>query len=86
MSKQETNASKIDDFEKALGELEALVQQLEKGDLSLEDSLKQFERGVKLARGCQTALKEAELTVRKLIEENGQATLQDLDAAGDSTE
>ncbi|MGB1580618.1 MAG: exodeoxyribonuclease VII small subunit [Nevskiales bacterium] len=83
MSKQNstetTSSDRVEDFEQALGQLEALVQQLEAGELSLEDSLKQFEQGVKLARGCQAALKEAELKVRKLIEENGQTRLEDLD-------
>ncbi|MDX1497706.1 MAG: exodeoxyribonuclease VII small subunit [Salinisphaeraceae bacterium] len=83
MTKQATQKGaaidRIDDFEKALGQLEALVEQLEGGELSLEESLKQFEQGVKLARGCQAALKDAELQVRKLIEENGQARLEPLD-------
>ena len=53
-------------FEDALSELESLVDTLEKGDLSLEDSLKTFERGVKLTRTCQEALKDAEQKVRLL--------------------
>lgn len=47
-------------FEQSLTELEEIVRQLEKGELSLEDSLKQFEKGIKLARGCQTILQQAE--------------------------
>ena len=47
-----------------MAELEALVERLERGDLPLEESLKQFERGVVLARACQTALKAAEQKVR----------------------
>lgn len=54
------------DFEAALGELEALVDQMETGDLSLEASLAAFERGVKLTRHCQLALKAAELKVAQL--------------------
>ena len=46
------------DFEKALGELETLVEKMETGDMSLEESLKQFERGVALTRSCQQALAE----------------------------
>ena len=46
-------------LEKSLEELEALVEQLESGDLSLEEALKHFERGVKLTRECQATLKEA---------------------------
>lgn len=53
-------------FEDALSELETLVDTLEKGELSLEDSLKTFERGVKLTRTCQEALKDAEQKVRTL--------------------
>jgi exodeoxyribonuclease VII small subunit len=64
------------DFESALGELEALVEQMETGELSLEDSLKAFERGVKLTRHCQGALKNAELKVKVLTESN---RLEDLD-------
>jgi exodeoxyribonuclease VII small subunit len=47
-------------LEQSLAELEALVEQLETGDLSLEQALKEFERGVKLTRQCQNALKEAD--------------------------
>ena len=64
--------SQISDFEKALGDLEALVERLESGELTLEESLAQFERGIKLARDCQSALKAAELKVSALMEENGE--------------
>ena len=56
-------------FEKALEELEGIVEKLESGDLSLENSLKSFEKGIKLARQCQEQLSKAELQVQKLIEE-----------------
>jgi len=58
-----TSKAEIDvqpDFETAMRELEELVERLEQGDLSLEESLAAFERGVTLTRACQTALKEAE--------------------------
>ncbi len=58
------------DFEKALQELEALVERMEKGELSLEESLMEFERGVTLTRACQQALKEAEQKVRILTGED----------------
>jgi exodeoxyribonuclease VII small subunit len=64
------------DFEAALAELETLVASMEGGELSLEDSLKAFERGVKLTRHCQAALKNAELKVKVLTEDNA---LEDLD-------
>ena len=54
------------DFEKALAELEQLVETMEKGELTLEESLKHFERGVTLTRACQKALAEAEQKVRIL--------------------
>lgn len=53
-------------FENALAELESLVEQLEQGDISLEDSLKRFERGVELTRTCQKALADAEQKVHIL--------------------
>lgn len=56
------------DFESALEELETLVTKLEKGDLPLEESLKEFERGVALTRSCQKELKEAEQKVNLLTE------------------
>jgi exodeoxyribonuclease VII small subunit len=60
MSKSQKSLGKL---EKSLEELEALVVRLEGGDLSLEDALKEFERGVKLTRECQAALKDAEQKV-----------------------
>ncbi len=59
------------DLEQALGELETLVENLERGDLSLEDSLKAFEAGIKLTRQCQETLAAAEQKVQLLIEQNG---------------
>lgn len=63
-------------FEESLAELEQLVERMELGNLSLEESLKLFERGVQLTRTCQKALKEAEQKVQILLEENGEPTLQ----------
>ena len=54
-------------LEKSLEELESLVARLESGDLPLEQALKEFERGVKLTRQCQTALQEAEQKVEILL-------------------
>ncbi len=64
------------DFEKSLGELETLVNELEKGDMSLEESLKAFEAGVKLTRDCQSRLTEAEQRVHTLIESQGEMSLE----------
>lgn len=62
------DAGGIAEFERSLDELEQLVQRLEHGDLSLDDSLKAFERGVSLYRSCHGALEQAELKVRLLLD------------------
>ena len=67
------------DFEKALEELEELVETLEKGELSLDETLKQFERGIKLTRTCQLALKNAEQKVELLIKQAGKTDLEPFD-------
>lgn len=60
------------DFEAALEELEQLVARMEEGDMTLEDALGQFERGINLTRQCQKALQEAEQKVEILMEKAGQ--------------
>ncbi len=67
-------------FEKTLAELETLVEQMEQGDLSLEESLKCFERGIVLTRNCQQALTEAEQKVKLLLEQNGKHEMADFNA------
>ena len=59
------------DFEAALAELEAIVEALEQGELSLDESLQRFERGVQLTRACQAALKNAEQKVEVLLRKTG---------------
>ena len=54
-------------FEDALENLEGLVEAMEEGELSLEDSLKAFEQGIKLTRECQAALEKAEQKVKLLV-------------------
>lgn len=66
-------------FEQQIEELESLVSRMEQGDISLEESLKLFERGIELTRGCQKALREAEQRVQILIEKNGDSTLEPFD-------
>lgn len=61
-------------FEDALGELESLVEQLESGELSLDESLKQFKRGVELTRHCQGILDQAQQVVEKLVDPNDEAS------------
>jgi exodeoxyribonuclease VII small subunit len=70
-----TEQPKNIDFEKTLEELETLVQRLEKGDQSLEASLKDFEKGVQLTRAAQQALKDAEQKVQMLTGEGDEANL-----------
>lgn len=60
--------NQIAEFEKSLDELEQLVARMEQGDLGLDDSLQSFERGVALYRNCQTALEQAELRVKLLLD------------------
>jgi len=62
-------------FEEQLKELEQIVTRLEQGDVSLEESLKLFEEGVRLARACQTALQEAEQKVQ-ILTRNDDGSLQ----------
>ena len=61
-----TDASPVADFEASLDQLERLVEKMEHGEMSLEESLAAYERGVGLYRRCQQALDQAELRVRLL--------------------
>jgi exodeoxyribonuclease VII small subunit len=79
MARNRTEEPKLD-FEKAMHDLEELVERLEQGDLPLEESLAAFERGVMLTRSCQTALKEAEQKVEILLKKAGEPTVEDFDA------
>ena len=65
-------------FEEALEELERLVSSMEEGELSLEDSMTAFEKGIKLTRECQTALQKAEQKVQILLNESGQTQAFDV--------
>jgi len=69
------------DFEKSLETLEKLVERMEQGELTLEQSLAAFEEGVKLTKNCQEALKQAEQRVKILLGHNGNQTLTDFDAS-----
>ena len=66
-------------FEQSLVKLENLVEKMEAGELTLEDSLTTFEEGIRLTRECQQALSQAEQKVKILIEQSGQVTSQDFD-------
>ena len=61
-------------FEQALGELESLIEQLESGKLSLDQSLKQFKRGVELTRHCQGILDQAQQVVEQLMDPDDEST------------
>ena len=69
------SAKKIN-LEKSLADLENLVEELESGDLPLETAMKKFEEGIKLTRGCQTALKDAEQKVEILLKSAGGEDLE----------
>jgi len=64
------------DFEKTLAELEKLVTNLEKGDLSLDESLSGFKQGIELTRQCQSVLDNAQQTVEQLIDINDEDSLK----------
>ncbi len=64
------------DLEASISELEKIVERMEKGEQSLEESLQDFERGVALTRSCQQTLKEAEQRVEKLMQQDGEVTTE----------
>lgn len=68
MPKKSTTAP---DFEAALAELEKLVETMESGEQSLEETLAAFQKGIELTRSCQEGLKAAEQKVEQLIQKNG---------------
>jgi len=72
------------DFETSLKELENLVESMEEGDLALEDSLKNFERGIALTRACHQALSDAEQKVKILMkDQNNKDELVDFEPEDD---
>jgi exodeoxyribonuclease VII small subunit len=73
------SSTKKFNLEKSLADLENLVEELESGDLPLEKAMKKFEEGIKLTRGCQTALKEAEQKVEILLKSAGGENLEDFE-------
>jgi exodeoxyribonuclease VII small subunit len=74
-------AKKNFNLEKSLSDLEAIVEELESGDLPLDKAMKKFEDGIKLTRGCQAALKDAEQKVEILLKSaGGEESLKDFDA------
>ena len=75
------SAKKTFNLEKSLSDLEALVEELESGDLPLDKAMKKFEDGIKLTRGCQAALRDAEQKVEILRQSAGEEeSLEEFDA------
>lgn len=74
MTKEKASAS----FEETLSELEAIVNEMENGDLPLNKALEKFERGIALSRRGQQSLEDAEQKVKILLSEQGEETLQTL--------
>jgi exodeoxyribonuclease VII small subunit len=72
-----TTGSAVASFERALDELEQLVQKMEKGEQSLDESLAAYERGIALYRECQKALEQAEQRVRLLADPANPAAAED---------
>ena len=67
-------------FEQSMTDLNELVEAMEHGEMPLEDSLKSFEKGIKLIRQCQTALTTAEQKVQILLKDNDTLQLEEFDA------
>lgn len=75
------STKKTFNLEKSLADLEALVEELESGDLPLDKAMKKFEDGIKLTRGCQAALRDAEQKVEILMQSAGDdESLDEFDA------
>ena len=72
------------DFEKALAELETLVERLERGDVPLDEALRAFERGVALTRHCQSCLQTAQQKVEILLKRSGQPEVQPFEETGEA--
>ena len=79
MPQPSSEPSQIAQFERSLDELEQLVVRMEQGELSLDDSLHSFERGIALYRNCQNALEQAELRVSQLLDPAVPASAQAFD-------
>ena len=77
------NRKKPPSFEDALEELETIVERMEDGEPSLEESLKLFERGMDLTRGCQKALDDAEQRIQSLADSESGSSPVAADAAED---
>ena len=79
------HSAETPDFEHALGELESLVERMERGDLPLEEALRAFERGVELTRPCQSSLRAAQQKVEILLKRSGQTSVEAFGVPEDDT-
>lgn len=70
-----TEDKKMPSFETAMTQLETIVQELERGDLPLEEALTAFKKGIELSQYCQKTLTQAEETVAKIMTEEGEVLL-----------
>lgn len=70
--------SKTNNFEENMQGLENIVQELEKGDLNLEDSIKKFEEGIQLSKKCNEILEDAEKKITILIKKDDKIEEEDL--------
>ena len=73
MNEIDLDSGKKIDFEESLKELENIVDKLEDENMNLEDSVKSFERGVKLIQECQAELEKAELKIKKLLDDGSKS-------------
>jgi exodeoxyribonuclease VII small subunit len=71
--------AKTPDFEKSLSELEKIVDRMERGEQTLDDTMKDFERGMILSEQCQKSLDAAQQKVEKLVRKHGSYQLEELD-------
>lgn len=79
------NSHNPPDFEKALAELEELVRKLESGELTLDQSLAEFKKGVELTRHCQSVLDQAQQAVSELLNIEDESSVQPFDSGRDNS-
>ena len=83
MARKTSDAGRESAFEELLAEAEALAEKMEEGGLSLDESIRAYEKGVLNLRRCADLLRAAEEKVQVLLEKNGTLRLEELDAAAD---
>ena len=86
MPMSSTRKTASSDFEKSLFELEKIVDRMEKGDQTLDQTMTDFERGMVLSEQCQKSLDEAQQKVEKLVKKHGGYELQSMEDADEFEE